>query len=77
MTRISTCLLLLVLGCVSCGVGAEETREPLRQTQLLALVAGAALPENIVAVIHDRGVNFASDAAFRAQLEAVALVRVS
>ena len=71
MTRISTCLLLLVLGCVSCGVGAQETREPLRQTQLLALVAGAALPENVVAAIHDRGVNFASDAAFRAQLEAV------
>ena len=38
---------------------------------MLALVAGAALPENIVAAIHDRGVNFASDAAFRAQLEAV------
>ena len=50
---------------------AQEAREPLRETQLLALVAGAALPENIVAAIHDRGLSFVSDPDFRAQLEAV------
>ena len=71
MSRISACLLFLVLGCSSCGVSAQGAHEPLRETQLLALVAGAALPENIVAAIHDRGVSFASDADFRAQLEAV------
>jgi len=64
-------LLFLVLGCASCGVGAQETHEPLRQTRLLALVAGAALPENIVAAIRERGVSFASDADFRAELGAV------
>ena len=71
MRRLSASLLFLVLGCCSCGVGAQESHEPLRQTRLLALVAGAALPENIVAVIHDRGVSFQPDFAFRTQLETV------
>src|ERR1700733_11891549 len=71
MNRISACLLLLVMGCSSCGVRAQGSQEPLRETQLLALVAGAALPENIVEAIRDRGVSFASDADFRAKLEAV------
>jgi hypothetical protein len=48
-----------------------SSHEPLRETQLLALVAGAALPENIVAAIRDRGMSFASDADFREKLEAV------
>ena len=77
MTKISTCLLLLVLGCASCGVGAQGMHEPLRETQLLALVAGAALPENIVTAIHDRGVSFASDADFRANWKRLAPIRVS
>ena len=71
MRRLSASLLFLVLGCCSCGVGAQESHEPLRQTRLLALVAGAALPENIVAAIHDRGVSFQPDFAFRTQLETV------
>jgi tetratricopeptide (TPR) repeat protein len=71
MNRISACLLFLVMGCSSCGVRAQGSHEPLGETQLLALVAGAALPENIVAAIRDRGVSFTSDADFRAKLEAV------
>jgi tetratricopeptide (TPR) repeat protein len=71
MNRISAGLLLLVMGCSSCGVRAQGSHEPLRETQLLALVAGAALPENIVAAIRDHGVSFTSDADFRARLEAV------
>ncbi len=71
MRRISASLLFLVLGCCSCGVGAQESHEPLRQTRLLALVAGAALPENIVAAIHDRGVGFQPNSVFRTQVETV------
>src|SRR5437016_1690393 len=47
---------------------AETSARPLRQSELLALVAGNALPENIVNEIHTRGVAFRMDASFRAQL---------
>jgi tetratricopeptide (TPR) repeat protein len=47
---------------------SETSSRPLRQTELLALVAGNALPENIVNEIRARGVAFRMDASFRAQL---------
>jgi tetratricopeptide (TPR) repeat protein len=47
---------------------SENAARPLRQTELLALVAGNALPENIVNEIHTRGVAFRMDDSFRAQL---------
>src|ERR1700740_785061 len=47
---------------------ASGTPRPLRQTELLALVAGNALPENIVNEIRARGVAFRPDTSFRTQL---------
>lgn len=41
---------------------------PLRQTELLALLAGNALPENIVNELRARGVAFRPDTSFRTQL---------
>ena len=71
MNRIATFLLLVVIGCCSCGARAQGSHEPLTQTQLLGLVAGAALPENIVTALQERGVSFHADAAFRAEMEKV------
>jgi len=66
--RIALFLLTVVLG-VSCAASRSTTSpHPLRQTELLSLIAGNALPENIVNEIHVRGVAFRMDAAFRAQL---------
>src|SRR5260221_6526776 len=64
--------LSLLVACllVSFTAGASETSSrPLRQTELLALVAGNALPENIVNEIHTRGIAFRMDDSFRAQLK--------
>jgi tetratricopeptide (TPR) repeat protein len=63
--------LSLLVACllVSCTAGASETSSrPLRQTEILALVAGNALPENIVNETHTRGIAFRMDDSFRAQL---------
>jgi tetratricopeptide (TPR) repeat protein len=42
---------------------------PLGQSELLALVAGAALPENVAAEIRDRGLSFHVDAFYRSEME--------
>jgi hypothetical protein len=37
-----------------CTRGTQTHQDPLKQSELLALVAGAVLPENLVAEIRDR-----------------------
>ena len=66
--RISLILLVLVLGVFSDAVGSTTSPHPLRQTELLSLVAGNALPENVVNEIRARGLAFRMDESFRAQL---------
>ena len=71
MTKLTVSLLVLFV-CVSicsCGARAAEPRGPLSQSELMALVVGAALPENIMAGIRQRGLSFHVDAAYRAQIE--------
>ena len=53
----SLCGAVLVL-ISSLALGQDQPR-PLNQNEIIALVAGAALPENVVAAIQQRGVNFA------------------
>ena len=51
------------------GIAAESAGKPLGQTELLALVAGAALPENLVQAINTDGLAFHTNDAYRAQLK--------
>lgn len=67
--NVSVLVLMLCLSICFCGARAATSQGPLNQTELLALVAGAALPENIVAYIRERGLSFHVDAAYRAQME--------
>ena len=69
MSKLASLFLLTSSLLVSCSAAASETAlRPLRQTELLALVAGNALPENIVNEIRTRGVAFGLDDSFRTQL---------
>jgi len=69
MSRLAFLSLLAASLLVSFTAAASETApRPLRQTELLALVAGNALPENIVNEVRARGVAFRMDDSFRAQL---------
>jgi hypothetical protein len=58
-------LFVLVVSLVVSFSAAAETSRPLRQSELLALVAGNALPENIVNEIRTRGIAFRLDGSFR------------
>src|SRR5467141_5176729 len=69
MAKLAFLSLLVVSLLVSVTAAAETSARPLRQTELLALVAGNALPENIVNEIHTRGIAFRMDDSFRAQLK--------
>jgi hypothetical protein len=68
MAKLAFLSLFAVSLLVSVAAAAETSAPPLRQTELLALVAGNALPENIVNEIRSRGVAFRMDDSFRAQL---------
>jgi tetratricopeptide (TPR) repeat protein len=59
-------LIVFLLLCFSAR--ATENPHPLRQSELLALVAGNTLPENVVNEIHARGVAFRADAGYQMQL---------
>ena len=52
------------------AAGASQASPPLRQTELLALVAGNALPENVIAEVRLRGLAFSPDESYRSQLKA-------
>ncbi len=69
MAKLASLSLLLASLLVSFAAASETSPRPLRQTELLALVAGNALPENIVHEITVRGLGFRPDAAYRAQLK--------
>jgi len=49
---------------------AAAPKEPLRDTEVLALVVGGALPVNVVHEISARGIAFIFDETFRSQLKA-------
>jgi len=62
---------LILIACTSlttCPPISAEPR-PLSKSELIALAAGEALPENIVAEIRNHGVNFSPDDAYRALLK--------
>jgi len=63
-------LLFLFLTFNSCRPipGTQGTPEPLGENELMALVGGGVLPENLVAEIRDRGVAFHPDDYFGSQL---------
>jgi len=69
--RIPLFLFIIVLGVSRATIGSTTSHGPLRQTELLALVAGNALPENIVNEIRLRGLAFRIDDSFRAQLTTI------
>lgn len=52
------------------SVQARPAHDPLRDSEVLALVVGAALPANVVHEISARGLDFIPDQTFRSQLKA-------
>jgi hypothetical protein len=51
------------------GAGADSTAHPLRASELLGLVAGNALPENVAREIATDGLAFRPDDHYRALLK--------
>jgi tetratricopeptide (TPR) repeat protein len=49
---------------------SEETPKPLRRAEVLALVAGRALPDNVAHELGTRGISFVPSAEYRTQLKA-------
>jgi tetratricopeptide (TPR) repeat protein len=71
------CLILAILGICAPFSFAQATHDPLSERELLALVAGNALSENVVHYIEDRGLAFRPSDQFRSFLtEAGADARV-
>ena len=68
MAKLAFLSLFVASFLASFTAASETSPRPLRQTELLALVAGNALPENIVNEIRSRGVAFRMDDSFRGQL---------
>ena len=62
-------VLVLCAGAALSGLAAEPVSQPLRQTELLALVAGGVLPENLVREIGTYGLAFHPDDPYRSQLK--------
>jgi tetratricopeptide (TPR) repeat protein len=67
-TRIASLLFVAALLLSPAAKGSPEKPRPLRQSELLALIAGNALPENVINEIRARGVAFHVDDSFRTQL---------
>jgi hypothetical protein len=65
--------LLLVMFCsflfLSCRRGTQGQQGSLSENEVLALVAGAALPENLISEIRDRGLSFHVDVFYRSEME--------
>jgi tetratricopeptide (TPR) repeat protein len=62
--------LAFLVPCFFSASASATPQEPLRDSEVLALVAGAVLPVNVVHEISARGLDFAPDEAFRSQLKA-------
>src|ERR1700682_6016506 len=61
-------LALFLLGVSLTAVG-QSPLKPMHASELLALVAGSALPENVVHEIIKRGLNFRPDQKYKGQLK--------
>ena len=61
-------LVMMFWGAATGAADADTKHAPLRQAELLALVAGNALPENIVREIGTDGLAFHPDDAYRSLL---------
>ncbi|HTP45066.1 MAG TPA: hypothetical protein VMJ13_10890, partial [Candidatus Acidoferrum sp.] len=64
----TTVLIALVAG-VARGATADSPVKPLKAVELLALIAGNALPENIVHEISTQGLAFRPNDSYRALLK--------
>jgi tetratricopeptide (TPR) repeat protein len=62
-------ILVLMLACCLPTMAGDISPKPIRQSELVALVAGAILPENVVREIQVRGLGFQPDASYRSQLK--------
>jgi len=67
--RLSLLSLAILIFAFSRCVPSMASPRPLRKSELLALVAGGALPENVTVEIGSRGLGFRPDNSFRSQLE--------
>jgi hypothetical protein len=63
MQKRITLLLIILMISISCGsyLSANTFPRPLRKSEVLALVTGDSLPENIVNAIQSRGIAFTPD----------------
>ena len=61
-----TALFLFILFCFSAAFAAEFPTRPLTRSEVLALLAGGALPENVAKAIKKQGLTFKPDAAYTA-----------
>ena len=68
--KLSLTFLFCLVGilCVSCSV-ARSGQRTLSKSELLALVAGEILSENVVFDIHSRGLAFVPDASYKSLLK--------
>src|SRR5215831_13246995 len=67
-SRFYRTLVLIFLASASVSISASQENKPLTDTELLSLVAGNALPENIAQDIQSRGLAFQPFAAYRSLL---------
>ena len=64
-------ILALILLLPFFGASAAQSQRPLHDSEVIALVAGAALPANVVHEIATRGLDFTPDETFRAHLKSI------
>jgi tetratricopeptide (TPR) repeat protein len=69
MARLSVSLILAFFLSLT-NLTADTPPKSLSKSEVLALVAGNALPENIIHVLGERGLNFHPDESYRSQLKA-------
>ena len=62
-------LILLIVICLSPYHTSADASRPLSKSELLSLVAGKVVPENVAFEIHSRGLNFVPDMAFKGLLK--------
>jgi tetratricopeptide (TPR) repeat protein len=67
--KVSTLLCIFIVSVSVTCLGQDSPSKPLLASQIFALVAGNALPQNIVHEINNRGLNFHPTAEFQAQLK--------
>ena len=62
------CVLMVCTAAIASGLIAQESTRPLSAERLLALVAGNALPENVMALLETHRLGFTPSEEFRKQL---------